>query len=57
MNYLIGFTLFMVGAVVAYIAEGRAAAAWIIVAGVAALWGIVGLYALGVHHGKRNNDL
>ena len=57
MNYIIGYTLFMLGATVALFSADRASAGWIVLAVTAAGWALFFLYLIGVHHGKRTNDL
>ena len=57
MNYIIGTTMFLIGAAVALFSAGKPDAAWIALVALAVGWFVLGIYLLGIHHGKRTNDL
>ena len=57
MIYVIGITLFGVGAFVALFAAGQTAPAWTVFLTLVVLWAFVGTYLAGIRYGMRNNDL
>jgi len=57
MIYVIGITLFGVGAFVALFAAGQTAPAWTVFLTLVVVWLFVGTYLAGIRYGMRNNDL
>jgi len=56
-NFVLGFTLFLLGGAVALLSAGKFDAAGIVLGALAVGWSLMGLYLLGIRHGKQTNDL
>jgi len=56
-NYAFAITTFVFGAVVAFFASGKFDAAGIVLGALAVGWSLMGLYLLGIRHGKQTSDL
>jgi len=57
MNVPVGLTLFLLGGIVAFFANGNSHAGWITVYFMVIIWFLYALYFMGVRHGKKNSDL
>ena len=49
--------MFLVGAAMAYFISGDSVTGWGVLGALAIGWALLALYALGIRHGKRTNDL
>jgi len=57
MNYVSGATMFLLGGAVALFSAGRPDGAFVVLGALAVGWSLLGLYLLGIRHGKQTNDL
>jgi len=56
-NYIIGASLFLAGAIIAFFSAGNSTAAWVTLIALGTGWFLLAVYMAGVRNGKRHNDL
>jgi len=57
MNFVSGATMFLLGGAVALFSAGRPDGALVVLGALAVGWSLMGLYLLGIRHGKQNSDI
>ena len=57
MNYIIGASLFLLGATIAFFGAGNSHAAWVTLGALLTGWFLLAVYGFGVRNGKRHNYL